>query len=211
MDADIASGPPVVVLTGGIASGKSAVSDHFGRLGVPVIDTDILAREVVAPGSPGLEAVVEAFGPQILQADGSLNRARLREQVFSDEATRKRLESLLHPLITQAASERIAALAPASYCILVVPLLVETGLFDDAEQVLVVDTPESVQIERLIRRDGMNESGARAMLAAQASRAQRLARADRVIENHGSLPELQAQVEALHQTLLSHFREHQSS
>jgi len=205
------SPPPVIVLTGGIASGKSAVSDHFAHLGVPVVDTDILAREVVAPGAPGLEALVKAFGAEILQADGSLDRGRLRKQVFADEAARKTLESLLHPLIAAAARERIAALEASVYCVLVVPLLVETGLFADAEQVIVVDTPESLQVERLMRRDDIDKAGARAMLAAQASRQQRLARADHVIENHGSLDQLKTQVTSLHRRLLSHFGQDQSS
>ena len=195
--------PPVVVLTGGVASGKSAVSECLAKRGVPVIDTDVLAREVVAVGTPGLAAVADVFGPQVLAADGSLDRARLRQQVFTDEQARRQLEALLHPRIEAAARARIEGLGPAPYCLLVVPLLLETGLFADADCIVVVDAPEHVQLERLIQRDGVDDMTARAMLAAQASREQRLARADEVIANHGTLDQLQASVESLHQRLLA--------
>lgn len=198
--------PPVVVLTGGIASGKSAVSEHLARRGVPVIDTDLLAREVVAPGTPGLAAVVDAFGAQVLAADGSLDRARMRQLVFGDEEARRRLESLLHPRIEAAARQRIQSLEDVPYCLLVVPLLVETGLFSDADCVVVVDVPERVQIDRLIQRDDLDESGARRILDSQASREQRLAWADEVIENDASLERLQASVDSLHERLLARFR-----
>lgn len=197
--------PPVVVLTGGIASGKSAVSEHLAQRGVPVIDTDLLAREVVAPGTPGLAAVVDAFGAQVLAADGSLDRARMRQLVFGDEEARRRLESLLHPRIEAAARARIQALNDAPYCLLVVPLLVETGLFADADCVVVVDVPESIQLQRLLERDGVDPATARRMLASQVSRAQRLARADAVLDNEGNLAELQAQVAHLHERLMARF------
>lgn len=197
--------PPVVVLTGGIASGKSAVSEHLAQRGVPVIDTDLLAREVVAPGTPGLAAVVDAFGAQVLAADGSLDRARMRQLVFGDEEARRRLESLLHPRIEAAARARIQALNDAPYCLLVVPLLVETGLFADADCVVVVDVPESIQLQRLLERDGVDPATDRRMLASQVSRAQRLARADAVLDNEGNLAELQAQVAHLHERLMARF------
>lgn len=197
--------PPVVILTGGIASGKSAVSDQLAELGVPVIDTDVLAREVVVPGSPGLSDLVEAFGAGILTGDGSLDRAALRQRVFRDEAARKQLEQILHPRIEAAARARIAALGASPYCLLVVPLLVETGLFPDADRVVVVDVPEAVQIDRLIQRDVIDEPAAHRMLASQASREQRLARADELIENHGSRDDLRLAVASLHQRLLAHF------
>lgn len=197
------SSPPVVVLTGGIASGKSAVSEQFSHLGIPVIDTDLLAREAVAPGSPGLAGVVSSFGNELLRADGSLDRARLRERVFADPQARKQLEALLHPKIESAARARLAALKGAPYCLLVVPLLVETGLFADADKIVVVDVPETRQIERLKQRDGIDQAAAERMLAAQASRQQRLAQADEVIENDGSLDELRARVNSLHQRLLA--------
>ncbi len=198
--------PPVVILTGGIASGKSAVSEHLAKQGVPVIDTDVLAREVVAPATPGLAAVVKAFGPQVLAADGSLDRARMRRLVFGDEEARRRLESLLHPRIEAAARQRIQSLDDAPYCLLVVPLLVETGLFADADCVVVVDVPEQLQLERLTQRDQLDETAARRILNSQASREQRLARADEVIDNQAGLEQLQAQVDSLHHRLLARFR-----
>lgn len=197
--------PPVVVLTGGIASGKSAVSERFAQRGVPVIDTDILAREVVAAGTPGLAAVVDAFGPQVLAADGTLDRNRMRQLVFADGQARRRLEDLLHPRIEAAARARIEALPDAPYCLLVVPLLIESGLFADADCVVVVDVPEAIQLERLRQRDGVDDETANRMLASQASRQQRLARADQVIDNQGSLEQLETQVEHLHQRLLARF------
>lgn len=186
----------VVALTGGIASGKTAVSDAFAALGVPVIDTDLIAREVVAPGTPGLAAVVDEFGSSIRGSDGSLDRAALRQLIFADPDARTRLETLLHPRIAAAARRKLDAVTEP-YCILVVPLLVESGLFEDADQVLVVDVPESVQLERLMRRDGVDRHQAKAALSAQASRQLRLARADQVIDNRGSLDELRAEVARL--------------
>lgn len=187
---------PVVALTGGIASGKTAVSDRFAALGVPVVDTDTIAREVVAPGTSGLAAVVAEFGPEILDADGGLDRAALRRRIFSDPAARRRLESILHPRIAAEARRRIDA-AEGPYAVLVVPLLVESGLFADADRVLVVDVPESMQVERLLDRDGMDADAARAALDAQAPRSRRLAAADDVIDNSGSLQALDDQVRAL--------------
>ncbi len=197
--------PPVVVLTGGIASGKSAVAERLEGLGAPLIDTDVLAREAVASGTPGLRAVVDAFGAEIANADGSLNRRRLRELVFSDADARCQLEEILHPLIETAARSRINELNEAAYCVLVVPLLVETGLFPDADVVVVVDVPEREQIARLCRRDGLDEASAQRMLDVQASREQRLQHADEVIKNTGSLATLDQQVTELHQRLLARF------
>jgi len=205
MSGATATMPPVVVLTGGIASGKSAVSERFAQRGVPVIDTDILAREVVAAGTPGLAAVVDAFGPQVLAADGTLDRNRMRQLVFADGQARTRLEDLLHPRIEAAARTRIKAHADARYCLLVVPLLIESGLFADADCVVVVDVPEELQRQRLLQRDGVDTDTARRMLASQASRQQRLARADEVIDNQGNLEQLETQVERLHQRLLARF------
>ena len=195
----------MVVLTGGVASGKSAVSERLAQRGVPVIDTDLLAREAVAPGSDGLSAVVDAFGAGVLAADGSLDRAGLRQRVFTDPAARKLLESLLHPRIEAAARTRIRQIEGAPYCLLVVPLLVESGLFSDADCVVVVDVPESVQLERLMQRDQVDERAARSMLSSQTSRDQRLAVADEVIDNQGTLEQLQTRVDELHQRLLARF------
>ncbi|MBY6203607.1 dephospho-CoA kinase [Halomonas denitrificans] len=192
--------PRVIALTGGIASGKTAVSDRFAALGVPVVDTDLLARDVVAPGTPGLDDVVEAFGAELLDETGALDRRALRERIFGDADARRRLESLLHPRIVQAARqaiERAGSDPQVRYVVLVVPLLVETGLFEDADRVLVVDVPETLQLERLAARDGVGVEQARAAVAAQATREQRLAVADDVIDNTGSLDALDEEVERL--------------
>lgn len=195
--------PLVVILTGGIASGKTAVSDHLARKGVPVVDTDRIAREVVRTGSPGLQAVVEAFGPAVLDDDGTLDRARLRQQVFSDDSARRQLEAILHPLIESEARQRMDQYGDAAYVLLVVPLLVETGLFGDADRVVVVDVPESTQIERLMTRDQLSHEQAERMLAAQTDRQQRLDAATDIIENDGSLAQLRHQVDRLHEDLLT--------
>ena len=186
-----------VALTGGIASGKSTVADLFAELGVPVIDTDLIAREVVEPGRLALAAVVEAFGHEVLAADGSLDRRRLRERVFADPADRRRLEAILHPAI-RAEMERQSQAAAGAYQLLVIPLLAEGGRRDHVDRVLLVDAPESTQIERLIRRDGGTREQAEAALRAQASRAQRRAIADDVLENTGEPATLRPQVAALH-------------
>ena len=186
----------IVALTGGVASGKTTVSNRFAELGAPVIDTDVLAREVVGPGSGGLAAIGAAFGAEMITGEGTLDRAALRRKIFDEPGARTRLEDILHPRIAEEARRQLAALK-APYAILVVPLLVESGLFSDADRVLVVDVPEAVQIERLMQRDGSTREQAEAMLAAQASREQRLAKADDVIENNGTLAELHARVEDL--------------
>jgi len=187
-----------VGLTGGIASGKSTVSDMFAVLGAGVVDTDAVAREVVAPGEPGLEAVTEAFGPQILQPSGELDRRALRSIVFSDPQRRAQLESILHPLIRARTLHLIDTLE-APYVIVVVPLLLETGFAELVERILVVDCPEAQQLDRLRRRDDVSDAEAQAMLAAQTDRQSRLARADDVIDNGGSLEATNSQVRALHQ------------
>ncbi len=186
-----------VGITGGIASGKTAVSDRFAALGVPVIDTDVLAREVVAVGTAGLQQVVAAFGEDILREDGSLARDRLREIVFADEDARRRLEGLLHPLIWDAARARIAAL-DTPYCVVVIPLLAEGGSVDRVDRVLVVDCDPSVQLQRLMQRDGATAESAQRILTAQASREARLAIADDVLVNDGDLHALDGEVAQLH-------------
>jgi dephospho-CoA kinase len=186
-----------VALTGGIASGKSAVANLFATHGVPVIDTDVIAREVVEPGQPALAAVVDAFGTGVLAADGRLDRARLRQQIFGDADARRRLEAILHPAI-RAEMERQSRAAGGPYQVLVIPLLVEGGRRDHVDRVLVVDVPEATQIERLVRRDGVSRDQAEAALRAQASRDARLAFADDVIENTGDVAALEKQVAELH-------------
>jgi len=190
------SRPLRIGLTGGIASGKSRVAGLFAARGVPVIDTDQIAREVVEPGQPALAELFQTFGDSILQPDGRLDRRALRERVFADPAARRRLEALLHPRIL-AELERRSAAAGGPYQVLVIPLLVEGGRRTEVDRVLVVDCPEDTQLARLLARDGETEAGAQAILAAQASRAVRLAAADDVIVNDGTLAELEAAVTAL--------------
>ena len=185
-------------LTGGVASGKSTIAEIFAELGAAIVDTDAVAREVVAPGEPGLEAVTAAFGPEILLPTGELDRRAMRSIVFSDPQRRRQLESILHPLI-RARTLQLIAESKAPYVIIVVPLLLETGFAELVERILVVDCPEAQQLERLRRRDDIDEVEARAMLAAQIDRQSRLARADDVIDNSGSLEATRSQVEMLHQ------------
>lgn len=183
-------------LTGGIASGKSKVAAMFAALGVPIVDTDAIAREVVEIGSPGLDAVRKLFGDGVLDANGRLDRPKLRGIVFADSKQRKRLEAVLHPLIRARTLERLAEIR-APYVIVVVPLLVETDFEAFVDRVLVVDCAETLQLERLMSRDGGTESEARALLAAQVDRRTRVAAADEVIDNDGPLDATEAQVEAL--------------
>jgi dephospho-CoA kinase len=186
-----------VGLTGGVASGKSTVTKIFRTLGVPIIDTDELARDVVEPGQPPLEALVARFGASILTADGHLDRPALRTIVFSDPRARADLEALIHPAIGAAVESRSAA-SGGPYQILVIPLLVEKNLASQLERVLVVDCDEETQIRRLRSRDGSTAEEARAILNAQASRAARLQAAHDVISNDGAVGALHAQVSALH-------------
>lgn len=192
----------VIGLTGGIGSGKTAVSDRFARLGAPVIDTDLLARELVAPGQPALAEIVAAFGSDCLDDTGQLRRAHLRARVFADPAGRRRLEAILHPRIRALTRERTARLT-APYCLLVVPLLAETGMTDLVDRVLVVDAPEATRIRRVMARDGIDERQARRILAAQADRSQRLALADEIVENVGDLAALDRRIAGLHQHYLT--------
>lgn len=193
--------PPARVLriglTGGIASGKSTVSAAFAQLGVPVIDADEVAREVVAPGTPGLQAVVRRFGEQVLDPAGALNRGALRAMIFQDPQARHDLEAILHPLIRHR-METLANATAGPYVVMAIPLLVEGGPSDRVDRILVVDTDESAQVQRVVTRDHVDVAQARAILAAQASRAQRLSVADDVLENRGSVAELRQAVEKLH-------------
>lgn len=184
-------------LTGGIASGKSTVASEFEKLEVPVIDADHVAREVVAPNSDGLKAVIDEFGPAFLDAQGQLDRARMRELIFRIPEKRQTLEGILHPLIRQSLKTWRHALQ-APYGLMMVPILIEGGFDVICDRILVVDVPEDTQIERLRNRDGGSETDARRILAAQVSRAERLSRADDVIENLGSAKDLTAKVEKLH-------------
>jgi dephospho-CoA kinase len=191
------SAPFTVVLTGGIASGKSAVSSLFAELCVPVVDTDLIAREVVQPGKPALAQVIEAFGTDFLLEDDTLNRRKLRARVFDDPDARKRLEAILHPAIRREAKRQISKTS-APYCILVIPLFAQSSNYEWVDRVLVVDVPEDLQISRVMERDGINEMMAKSILASQSSRDERLALADDVIENDGALEDLRAKVAELH-------------
>ena len=187
----------LIALTGGIASGKSAVAEEFAKLGVPVLDTDQIARDVVAPGMSALGQLVAEFGSEILDADGRLDRSHMRERVFSDPAQRRKLEAITHPAIREELARRSAA-AGGSYQVHVIPLLVETGRAEAYDRVLVVDCPEEAQIERLLARDSTSREQAAEILAAQASREERLNAAHDVIENTGTLADLQRFVQTLH-------------
>lgn len=187
-------------LTGGIASGKSALEKAFAAHGIVVADADLIAREVVAPGEPALAAVVERFGRDVLQADGQLDRAALRVRVFGDPEQRRALEAILHPAI-RARLEAICRAAPGPYAIATVPLLTEGGgraAYPWLHRILVVDTPAAVQKARLMQRDGIDATLAEQMMAAQASRAERLALADDIVVNDGDLAHLQRAADQLH-------------
>jgi dephospho-CoA kinase len=183
-------------LTGGVASGKSTVAALFAARGIVVLDTDVIAREVVGPGSKALAALVNALGGGILDVGGRLDRAELRRRLFADAATRREVEAILHPAIL-AELEWQAGHAAGPYQVFVIPLLVESGLEYLVDRVLVVDCPEEEQLRRLMARDGETRAGALAMLEAQASRERRLAAADDVIDNAGPASGLPTQVEAL--------------
>lgn len=192
----------VIGVTGGIGSGKTAVSDYFAQLGITVVDADIAARVVVEKGRPALVQIAEHFGPQILQADGTLDRARLRTAIFKDPAERQWLEGLLHPLIRQEITDGLAN-AASPYALLVSPLLIESGQHKFTQRVLVVDVPEELQLQRTVARDNNSPEQVKAIMAAQASREQRLACADDVIVNDGTLEHLHQQIDALHRKYLA--------
>jgi dephospho-CoA kinase len=188
-------------LTGGIASGKSTISRMFAELGAEVIDTDEIARELVAPGSEGLAAVIEAFGAGVVAPDGGLDRRRMRQIVFDDAGKRRRLEAILHPMIRKTALER-AASSEAPYVVLVVPLLFETGFDELVDRTIAVDCPESVQVERLVERDATSPEEAGKIVAAQMARLDRRARANDVIDSDSELSMTRARVRELHEQYL---------
>ena len=197
-------GPAFVVgLTGGIASGKSMVSRMFSDLGVPIIDTDVIARELVEPGEPLLASIVSAFGKELLDAYGRLKRRKLRKLIFSSKKKRKKLEALLHPEIAAEVRRRMQLIVDG-YCMLVIPLLAESGGYPGLDRVLVVDTDPETQLKRLVKRDDVSKKQAKAALKAQVSREERLAIADDVIENSGTPEQLQEKVKALHERYLAY-------
>ncbi|MFQ2385847.1 dephospho-CoA kinase [Aeromonas dhakensis] len=193
----------VVAITGGIGSGKTTVANQFAELGIEVVDADIIAREVVEPGTPALAAIAAHFNADVIAPDGRLDRRQLRERVFTDPQAKGWLNALLHPLI-RSEMQRQCAAARSPYCLLVVPLLVENRLTALANRVLVIDVDEATQIERTCRRDGVSREQAEAILAAQASRTERLAAADDVLDNQNGTPEaIKSRIFALHETYLA--------
>ncbi|AOM41071.1 dephospho-CoA kinase [Xenorhabdus hominickii] len=191
----------IVALTGGIGSGKTTISNVFSSLGVPLVDADIIARKVVASGTPALQAITEHFGADILLPDGCLNRALLRQKIFATPKEKQWLNALLHPLI-QAETQRQLNQITAPYAVWVVPLLIENNLMHLADRILVVDVPTEIQIDRTMVRDGVSREQVKNILAVQASRHDRLERADDIISNHHSEQEIISSVVKLHQQYL---------
>ncbi len=193
----------VVALTGGIGSGKSTVADAFSRLGIAIIDADIIARQVVEPHSPGLNAIAAHFGPNIMNADGTLDRRLLRESIFSQPAEKTWLNALLHPMIHQETQRQIAE-ATSPYVLWVVPLLVENQLQHKADRILVIDVSPETQLKRTMLRDNVSRQHAEQILAAQATREERLAVADDVIDNDGAPDSIASDVARLHAQYLTY-------
>ena len=193
----------VVGLTGGIGSGKSTVADLFVDRGAVLVDTDAIAHQLTAAGGGAMHALIREFGPEVATPAGALDRPAMRRMAFADPSLRVRLEAILHPLIRQVSAERCRE-AKAPYVILAVPLLVESGTYRErCDRILVVDCPESLQVERVVARNGMSVAEVRAIMAAQASRQQRLAAADDVVGNDGDRAKLSGQVDVLHQKYLA--------
>lgn len=184
-------------LTGGIGSGKTTASDYFAALGVTIIDTDILARELVEPGEPALRDIIQLFGDQVLDAEGRLNRDAVRDLVFTDPARRLQLENILHPRIRDRAL-KLALQAKTPYCLIVIPLLLETRYPLELDRVLVIDTVEDNQYEWVAERDGLDKAQIEAVLASQASREERLAVADDVVINDGNMEHFYRELDKLH-------------
>lgn len=194
----------VVGLTGGIGSGKSAAADEFARLGATVVDTDVIAHELTQAGGPAIPDVERIFGRDVIGPSGAMDRKKMRERVFADPVAKKALENLLHPMIREESRRRIAA-ARGPYVVHVVPLLVESGEYRArVDRVLVVDCPEEAQVTRVKARSGLSDAEVRAIVASQAGRAERLAVADDVIDNSGTLDALRKQVAAFHEKYLQY-------
>ncbi len=197
----------VVGLTGGIGSGKSTVADLFVDQGVALVDTDAIAHELTGAGGAAMSAIITTFGPAMATADGALDRAAMRQQVFADPAARRRLEEILHPMIRGISAER-CLLAETPYVLLAVPLLVESGSYRQrCDRILVVDCPEDIQIQRVMVRNALKKEAVQAIMATQASRAERLAVADDVVLNDAGLTNLYTQVNALHLKYLDYSTE----
>jgi dephospho-CoA kinase len=188
----------IVGLTGGIGCGKSTVADLFAGLGVTIVDTDLIAHSLTAPRGPAMPAIVAEFGPRFAARDGSLDRARMRQLVFSDPAAKARLEAILHPRI-RASADQAALEASGPYVIMAVPLLIESGSWRErVDRVLAIDCSEATQVRRVMTRSALQEAQVRAIMATQVTRAQRLAAADDVIVNDGPVEALPPQVSVLH-------------
>lgn len=193
----------IVGLTGGIGSGKSTVADLFAALGAALVDTDVIAHELTGAQGAAMPQIAAAFGGDALLADGSLDRAAMRRRIFADPAQKNRLEAILHPMIRRTSEARCRSATDAPYVVLVVPLLVESaGYRPWIDRILVVDCDEATQLSRVIARSGLALDQARAIMASQATRAERLAVADDVLINNGALDTLNAQVGALHRRYL---------
>ncbi len=190
-----------VALTGGIGSGKSTVSDLFAELGVPIIDMDLVARQAVMPGEPALQEIKALFGDDICTDSGELDRKKLRRIIFDNEQKRKQLEAIIHPRIRQHVDSEINQLS-SPYCIIVIPLLFETGRKDSIDRILVVDSSVEEQLQRTIQRDNIDEEYVKRIIASQTDRQTRLEQADDVIHNTGEITSLSSQVNALHQKYL---------
>jgi dephospho-CoA kinase len=188
----------VVGLTGGIGSGKSTVAKLFAEHNVPIIDADLIARELVEPGQPALEEIVDTFGPGVLSRDGTLDRRKLRARVFEDAEQRKQLEAILHPRIRHGMMERLEAV-DAPYAIMVIPLLIDTGYWNMIDRILVIDVDEEDQLQRVMQRDGVTREQAQSIVDTQVSREDRLAAADDIIENRSDITALRKQIDALHE------------
>lgn len=196
--------PYIVALSGGIASGKSTIANLFAQLGVPIIDADVIARQVVEIGTDAYKVIVKHFSQEILLPNNEIDRSQLRDIIFNNDHERLWLNNLLHPIIQEQTQIQIAQ-QTAAYVIWVVPLLVENNLYNLADRVLMVDTPEQLQLERLIQRDNIDESLAKKMISSQISSQKRLTYADDIIVNNGDLTSLTAQVNKLHQQYLNNF------
>lgn len=196
--------PYIVALSGGIASGKSTIANLFAQLGVPIIDADVIARQVVEIGTDAYKLIIKHFSQEILLPNNEIDRSQLREIIFNNDHERLWLNNLLHPIIQEQTQIQIAQ-QTAAYVIWVVPLLVENNLHNLADRVLMVDTPEQLQLERLIQRDNIDESLAKKMISSQISSQKRLTYADDIIVNNGDLTSLTAQINKLHQQYLNNF------
>lgn len=190
--------PLVIGLTGGIGSGKSTVADGFAALGIPVIDADLLARELVEPGQAALREIMAAFGADCIGTDGRLDRDYIRRQIYADSMRKRQLEAILHPKIRQRIRDLLAGIS-TPYCIVVIPLLLETGQTDLVDRILVVDTPEKEQLKRVAARDGLTHNAVMAIMAAQTDRNTRLNAADDIIHNDTDMDSLNGRIQELHQ------------